>query len=128
MRAALLLTLSSFAAIPAAGQTGFNLSHDLVRLGIANQNLTPNTPTLDAQPLFLAALQYIQNNPVPTLTADPGSYYFLTPLAVNPGVYLYFPPLSNLTIDFQGSTLYFNDGYRRAFDIENCQSLTLKNF
>lgn len=122
------LFLCGIAALPAYAQTTLNLSRDLVPLGIASQNMVPNTPALDAQPLFSAALQYIQNNPLQLLTADPGAYYFLTPLAVNTGVYVYFPSLSNLIIDFQGSTLYFKDGQKRAFDIENCQNITLKNF
>jgi uncharacterized protein (TIGR03437 family) len=112
---------------PLRAQITLNLSHDLVAAGIASQNMTPNSPALDSQPLFLAALQYIQNNPVQFLTADPGAYYFLTPSS-NTAVYVYFPPLSTLTIDFQGSTLYFKDGIKRAFDIENCRNLTFENF
>ncbi|HLW76400.1 MAG TPA: hypothetical protein VKS01_05430, partial [Bryobacteraceae bacterium] len=111
-----------------AAQTTINLSHDLVPLGIADQNMTPDTPALDSQPLFLAALNYIQNNPVELLTADPGAYYFVSTFPSNSAVYLYFPPLANLTIDFQGSTLYFHDGYRRGFDIELCQNLRIENF
>ncbi|HKF58685.1 MAG TPA: hypothetical protein VKJ45_24810, partial [Blastocatellia bacterium] len=61
-----------------ASAVTLNLSRDLVRLGIAAQNLTPNNPSLDAGPLFQAAIQYIGNNPVQVLTVDPGSYYFLT--------------------------------------------------
>ena len=128
MRHSLFLLLCGIASLPVYGQAALNLSRDLVPLGIATQNMTPNAPSLDAQPLFSAALQYVQTNPVQSLIADPGAYYFLTPLAVNTGVYIYFPPVSNLTIDFQGSTLYFKDGFRRGFDIENCQNLTLKNF
>jgi uncharacterized protein (TIGR03437 family) len=88
--------------------------------------MVPNTPALDSQPLFVAALEYVQNNPVQLVTADPGSYYFMAP-AANSAIYVYFPPLTNVTFDFQGSTLYFNDGRKRGFDIENCQSLTFKN-
>jgi uncharacterized protein (TIGR03437 family) len=128
MRNSLPLILCGIAALPLHAQRTLNLSHDLVPLGIASQNLVPNTPALDAQPLFAATLQYIQNNPVQLLTADPGAYYFLTTFSANSAIYVYFPPLSNLTIDFQGSTLYFKDGFRRGFDIENCQGLTLKNF
>jgi hypothetical protein len=128
IRASLLVLLCSTVAFPFQAGTTLNLSHDLVPLGIASQNMTPDTPSLDAQPLFVAALTYVQNNPVQLLTADPGAYYFLTPLTVNPGVYVYFPTLSDLIIDFQGSTLYFKDGMKRGFDIENCQRLTLKNF
>src|SRR5262249_50584468 len=70
----LLLFLASIAVPSLAGQTTINLSRDLVPLGIASQNMVPNSSTLDAQPLFMAAMQYIQNNPVQVLTADPGAY------------------------------------------------------
>src|SRR5258705_2221548 len=55
-----------------------NLSHDLVPKGIAAQNLQPDTPTLDARPLVEAAVLYASRNAIPTVTADSGSYYFLT--------------------------------------------------
>jgi hypothetical protein len=38
----------------AASQT-LNMSVDLVRLGIAGRNLTPDDPSLDARPLFEAS-------------------------------------------------------------------------
>src|SRR5258708_39645225 len=61
-----------------------NMSHDLVPLGINSQNLTPNNPSLDAGPLFQAAIQYIQNHPgqVQTLTLDTGGYYLFNPPVV----------------------------------------------
>jgi hypothetical protein len=89
--------------------------------------MIPNMSSLDSQPLFVASLEYLQNNPVQLVLADPGAYYLLTP-STNSAVYVYFPPLSNVNFDFQGSTLYFNDGRKRGFDIENCQNLTFKNF
>jgi hypothetical protein len=118
--------LCCIAAFPVHAGITLNLSHDLVRLGIAGQNLAPNTPTLDAQPLFSAAVQYIQNNPVAVLTADPGAYYFLT--SQNDVLYLFLADLSDLTIDFQGSTLYFKNGLLRGFELDYCQRVTLKNF
>ena len=39
-----------------------NMSVDLVRLGIASRNLTPNDPSLDAQPLFAAAVGYVRTH------------------------------------------------------------------
>ena len=47
--------------------TVLNLSHDLVAKGIASQNMVPDSPGLDARPLFQ-----------PTVTVDRGSYYLLT--------------------------------------------------
>jgi uncharacterized protein (TIGR03437 family) len=126
MRDSLILIVSFIAASSVHAATTLNLSHDLVPLGIASQNLTPNTPSLDAQPLFSAAVQYIQNNPVAVLTADPGAYYFLT--SQNDVIYLFLADLSDLTIDFQGSTLYFKNGLLRSFEFDYCQRVTLKNF
>ena len=122
----LLSLLCGLGVVPASAQTSLNLSHDLVRLGIATQNLTPNVPTLDAQPLFVAAMQYAQNNRVPLVTADTGVYYFLSSL--NDYVYVALGGLSNLTIDFQGSTLYFKYGLLRALEIDSSKNVTLKNF
>jgi len=45
---------------PLKAQTTLNLSHDLVSLGIANQNMIPNQPALDSQPLLTAAVEYAQ--------------------------------------------------------------------
>ena len=44
----------------AAALTGatINLSHDLIRMGIASENLAPDSPSTDARPLFQAALAY----------------------------------------------------------------------
>ncbi|HWB82952.1 MAG TPA: BACON domain-containing carbohydrate-binding protein [Bryobacteraceae bacterium] len=104
-----------------------NMSHDLQILGIADQNLAPNNPSLDARPLFQAALQYVQNHPVQTLTLDPGSYYLLTPQQSN--AVLVFPKLSNLTIDLAGSTFYFNTPLlSTGFLLYFCSNLTFRNF
>jgi hypothetical protein len=46
-------------AFPVQATTTLNLSHDLVPLAIATQNLVPNTASLDAGPLFQAAVQFI---------------------------------------------------------------------
>jgi len=51
---------------------------NLIPLRIASQNLTPDNPNLDARPLFQAALDYAKKNKIHLITADQGSYYFLT--------------------------------------------------
>src|SRR3984957_5062057 len=126
MRNSLLLILYCIAGLRGYAATTLNLSHDLVPLGIASQNLVPNTPTLDAQPLFAAAIQYAQNNGVQVVTADPGAYYFLT--SQNGAIYVVMGGLSDMTIDFQGSNLYFRDGMLRDFELDNSQRVTLENF
>jgi hypothetical protein len=60
------------------GQTTLNMPQDLIRLGIATANMTPNQQALDAGPLFLKAVQYAQNNQIGRVIADTGSYYFLS--------------------------------------------------
>jgi hypothetical protein len=125
MKVRFVTLLGIATALPAAEPTTLNLSTDLVRLGIADRNLAPDTPALDAQPLFLAAIQYIQNNPVKVLTADPGSYYFLT--SKTPTQYLIFQSVSDLTVDLRGSAVYFKYGLLQGFTVANCQRFTLKN-
>jgi hypothetical protein len=83
--------------------TTINLSHDLVRLGIASNNLRPDSPAIDARPLFQAALAYARSHPVNVITVDRGAYYFLTPQDAQ--AYLSFSTLSNLTVDLADSTI-----------------------
>jgi hypothetical protein len=106
--------------------TTLNLSHDLVPLGIASQNLAPDQPALDARPLFQAALQYIHSHPVQVLTLDKGAYYFLTPQ--NPANFLRLAGLSNVTIDLAGSTIYFQTAFLQGFFLAQCHNVTLTNF
>lgn len=103
-----------------------NLSRDLVRLGIASQNLIPDDPTLDARPLFQAALGYVGKHPTALVTLDHGAYYFLTPQ--NPETYLVFLDLSDLRIDLAGSRIYFAHPFLQGFLVSNCQRVTLTNF
>ncbi len=112
----------------AFGQSGttLNLSRDLVAKGIAPSNLTPNSPALDARPLFEAAVAYASKNGISTLTADPGSYYFLSLHSASQHVGL--SGVSNLTIDWLNSDLYFAFSNTAAFDCVACSSVTLQNF
>jgi len=103
------------------------MSHDLASLGITSQNLTPNNPSLDATPLFQAALNYIHNHPVQTLTLDPGAYYLLSNAQSND--VLVFPQLSNVTVDLAGSTLYFTGPLLpNGIELYYCANVTFKNF
>lgn len=102
-----------------------NVSHDLVALGIASQNITPNTPTLDARPLFQAALAFARQNSVSLVTADPGAYYFLTPQM--PDRYLNLDAVSNLTIDLQGSDVYIQNSYLMWLCVIDSHHFTLQN-
>jgi hypothetical protein len=108
------------------GQT-LNMSHDLVPLGIAAQNMTPNVPTLDSTPLFQAAVNYASTHPITTLTVDQGDYYLLT--NTQPNATVLFFNFSNLTVDLAGSTLYF-DGLNMpgGLLLLNSTQSTLTNF
>ena len=104
-----------------------NLSHDLVALGIAGQNLTPNNPALDAGPLIFAGVQYAYFNAIPLVTADKGSYYLLTDQQQN--ATLIFGHMSNLTLDLADSTLFFRGPYLpNGIQLWECTNFTLKNF
>jgi hypothetical protein len=104
-----------------------NMSHDLVPLGIATQNLAPNVSSQDARPLIQATLQYVQNHPVQVLTLDKGDYFLLT--AQQPNATLLFPRLGNMTVDLAGSTIYFNGPLLpNGIDVFQCTNFTLKNF
>jgi hypothetical protein len=108
-------------------QTGtINLSHDLVRLGIASSNLRPDSPTTDARPLFQAALGYVKNHQVHRITVDRGAYYFLTPQDAQS--YLRFLSHSDLTIDLADSTVYFAGAFLQGFALVSCTNVTLSRF
>src|SRR4051812_11554614 len=84
----LLALICSFLAASAFAQTAptLNLSTDLVRLGIATSDMTPNQPTLDSTVLFENAVKYLRTHPAVTLvTANPGAYYFLSASTLNTG-------------------------------------------
>jgi hypothetical protein len=103
-----------------------NMSHDLTTLGIASQNMTPNTPSLDSAPLFQAAVNYVQSHPVQTLTLDTGAYYLLS---YAQGNVVIFPSLSNMTIDLAGSTLFFEGPLLpNGLAVYSCSNVTLTNF
>ena len=121
---ALLPLVAAYSAL--AGVPVVNASEDLVRLGIASQNMVPNEPGLDSRPLLQAAVAYANRNGTQLLTVDTGSYYFLTPQMFDR--YLEIDSLNGMTIDFAGSDLYFENRELIGLIFSNCQGATLQNF
>ena len=122
----LFLSLASLSA-----QTSqLNLSTDLVRLGIAASNLTPNQPTLDAGPLLESGVRYAVKNNLARVIADPGSYYFLSASTASSGAHAAFsgPTTASLTIDLQGSDLYLSRPGLIGIFLTGGNNLTLQNF
>jgi len=111
--------------VPTAANS-VNMSRDLVRLGIAAQNLPPNDPSFDARPAFQAAVQYVQSRHIPLLTVDRGSYYFLTPQ--NTFNFLVVFQASDLVVDLAGSTIYFKRAFLTGINVLDSQRVTLTNF
>ena len=124
------LVLAFGLALPSAAwasPTGtINLSHDLVRLGIAAENLPANDPSFDARPIFQVAVAYAAEHQTTKLTVDRGSYYFLTPEDAQ--TYLRLPTLSNLTLDLAGSKILFAGAFLQGITLSGCQNVTLTNF
>src|ERR1700722_17079321 len=110
----------------APAQTTLNMSEDLVGRGIASANMVPNQPSLDAGPLFNRAVNYAQSHQIGRVIADPGTYYFLS-LQV-PTAHVAFSNLSNLTIDLQGSDLYFTFPFANGIVISHGTNITVQNF
>jgi len=121
--------LVSFVPCLSGGQsiTVLNMSHDLVAYGIAASNLLPDTPSQDARALFEKAVTYAVNNNIATVTADPGSYYFLS-LHGGTTAHAYLNAAANITIDWQGSDLYFANSNYAAITCANCNAVTMQNF
>jgi uncharacterized protein (TIGR03437 family) len=122
-RSPLILLLFSPLLLP--GQA-LNMSRDLVANGIAISNLAPDSPALDARPLFEAAVSYAVQNGIPTLTADPGAYYFLT--LHNSSTHVLLNSATNLTIDWQNSNLLFHSSNVSAIQCSNCSGVVMENF
>jgi hypothetical protein len=110
----------------AAPRSIINLSRDLVRLHIASRNLTPDDKSLDARPLFGAAVKYAKAHGTRKLTIDHGAYYLLTPQDATS--YLRLAALSDLTVDLADSTIYFADAFHQGLALVDCHRLTLTNF
>jgi hypothetical protein len=120
--AAGLWVMGALAQTPCA----LNLSHDLVANGIARQNMTPDSPGLDARPLFQAGVAYASANHISVVTADRGRYYFLS--QNSPYQHVYLKAIANVTVDPQYSDLYFAHGNIVAIDVATGTNFTLKNF
>lgn len=117
---------SCFPLTSSAQTTALNLSHDLVRLGIASTNMTPGQPLLDSRPLIEAAVAYAGTKGITNLTADSGDYYFLT--MHSPNTHILINAASNLQVNFQNSNLLFASSNVSAIECTNCTSVTLENF
>jgi uncharacterized protein (TIGR03437 family) len=112
--------------LPLAHGQILNMSRDLVAKGIASSNMAPDTPNLDARPLFEASVAYASQNHIATITADPGAYYFLTRRNASTHALLNAP--ANLMIDWQNSDLYFQFSNTAALQCNSCSGVILQNF
>ncbi len=121
-----LLALDSLVA----QSTTLNLSTDLVTLGVAATNLTPNTPTLDAGPLLESGMRYATSHQMSRVIANTGAYYFLNPSATSSGAHAAFAGSSTvpMTLDLQGSDLYMAKPGLIGLFVTGGTSLTVQNF
>ncbi len=129
MKAALRMVVAALAALVIASAEAqvLNLSHDLVPLGIASKNLTPNDPTLDARPLIQAGTTYAAVNGILNITVDKGNYYLLTDQQSNSTVF--FNCIPGQTFDLADSTIFFRGPYLpNGIYLYFCSNYTLKNF
>ncbi len=120
------IVVCAIARIAAAQPASLNVSRDLVTLNIAPQNMTPDSPGLDSRPLLEAAVNYAQSHSIPTITADRGSYYFLTGHPI--GRFFSFQSLRNLIFDFNYSDLYFASGNWIGMECDGCNNVHFKDF
>ena len=109
--------------------TTLNLSQDLVRLGIASSNMTPNQPGLDAGPLFMAGVNYAKANGISTVVADPGAYYFLSIWNVpNSNTHVAVSGIDNMTIDLHGADLIFSHPLYYGLSVFTSTNAVVENF
>jgi hypothetical protein len=88
--------------------------------------MVPNQPSLDAGPLLFRAVFYANAHQIGRVIADPGAYYFNS--LQYSGAHVAWTSLSNLTIDLQGSDLYFSNPLVNGIVIFNSTNLVLENF
>jgi uncharacterized protein (TIGR03437 family) len=121
-----LVLLSGFGSFARAQTITLNLSHDLVSDGIASANMAPGQPSLDSRPLLEAAIAYAERNGITNVTADRGSYYFLS--RHNANTHVLISAASNLQLDLQNSDLLFAFSNVSAIQCNNCSGVTFRNF
>lgn len=128
MHAVVLLSMASLLVFThaRAERAEINLSESLVEVGIAERNLEPGEPAVDARRLFRAALDYARQRAIRRLTANPGAYYFLT--TERPDRYVEIRDFEQLDVDLAGADLYFAQSHRVALWVTNCNGCTLRNF
>ncbi len=127
MRTVVMLMLSWFALAGAGFAQGMlNASQDLVRLGIASSNMEPNRPSLDAGPLFLRAVNYANSHPISRVIVDPGAYYFNS--LQNTSSHVTLAQIKDLTIDLQGSDLYFSFPLLTGIIVTHATNVVVQNF
>ena len=126
MRSELTLFLAIAGAAFAQAPAVLNLSRDLVANKIAASNMLPDSPTLDARPLFEAGVNYASRNHIPLVIADPGRYYFLS--QNNQYEHAVLNGVANVTVDLRYSDLYFAHGNIVGLQLVNTTNLTLRNF
>ena len=103
-----------------------NLSQDLVALGIAPANMVPNQPSLDAGPLLTQGVEYAKAHQIGRVTADPGSYYFMSRACAWCHVQLF--GVDNITIDLQGAELVFTNPLQSGIYLAFSNNTVLENF
>jgi hypothetical protein len=125
----LLLPLGLQTALAQTAAPTLNLSTDLVRLGIAANNMSPNQPALDSGPLLESGVKYAASHQLGLVIASQGAYYFLSGSQSNSATHVLLSGLSTtLTIDLQGSDLYFAHPEKTGLFLASLTNVTLQNF
>jgi hypothetical protein len=109
--------------------TLLNVSHDLRRLNIADQNIKPGNPGFDVTPAFSKAVTHAESHGCTKIIGDPGTYYFKTQYVDNGTTepwYIWLKDANNLAIDFPGSTFIFQQPAVVAFRAQHCTNCTIQ--
>jgi hypothetical protein len=105
--------------------TTLNVSHDLRRLQIADQNMKPGHH--DATGLLNAAIEFAKKSrgTYTRITGEPGEYYFRAAANDQLGCYVYADKVTGLSIDFPGSTFIFKQPGISGFQFDACTNCAL---
>jgi hypothetical protein len=101
-----------------------DVSTDLTKLGIAQQNMLPGDNSIDAGPLLEAAVMYAGKHNFNKVNVPVGSYYFKS---VRNNAHAYIFNTNNVIIECNNATFNFSSRKACGIIIRNCNYVGIQN-
>ncbi|SEO26921.1 Right handed beta helix region [Mucilaginibacter gossypiicola] len=101
-----------------------DVSTDLKKMGIAQQNMLPDNNTIDAGPLLEAAVIYAGKHNYNKVNVPAGTYYFKS---VRDNAHAYIFNTNNVVIECNNATFSFSSRKACGIIIRNCNYVGIQN-